>query len=136
MREVNIPEGKCVVHNLSIGYLDSSLCGVETTIRANGVVCNDGKFEQFEIREEDADLMSFLEGHKAWSFYAYGSIHIFDELNYVDMYIAPINFDKYKYIFPELGKIQLPLESYLSKDYDQMRGSFNLSDWSCRSDTY
>ena len=134
MKKVIVPNGKCVIHNLTVGFLDSSLCGVETTIRANGVVCNDGKFEQFEIREEDTDLKTFFEVHKAWTVYAYGSVHIFDELNYVDMYIAPINFDKYKSVFPALNELQLPLESYLSKEYDQMRESFALNDWSCRND--
>ena len=123
-----------MVHNLSIGFMDSSLCGVETTLRASGVVCNHGRFEQFEISEEDVDFKEFLEAHKTWTFYAYGSVHIVDELNYVDVNVAPINFDKYKYIFPELGKIQLPLESYLSEVYAQMREGFDLKDWASRVD--
>lgn len=134
MRNVIIPDGKTVAHNLTIGFLDSSLCGVETTIRASGVVYKDGRFEQFEISEEDISVKEFLEAHKTWTFYAYGSVHIFDELNYVDMDVAPINFGKYKSLFPELADIDLPLESYISDAYSVMRNGFDFSDWSYRID--
>lgn len=134
MREVIIPEGKCVFHNISIGYLDSSLCGIETVISVQGLVCVNGEVAHFVHEEQDVSLQSFLSENRDCTFYAYGSVHIFDELNYVDVSVAPINFDKCKMLFPEIADVQLPLESYLSDVYDKMREGYDLKDWTSRAD--
>lgn len=140
-----IPVGKCVAHHLTIGFMDDSRSGVELAISARMLVNKGDEIVPEEIQETDMELSEFLTIAPGMTVYAYGHVHIIDELRHIDIDVAPCMFDTIKHLFPKLADITLPIESYTSNVYHIMRDSMHdkwdeqmidmeLSDWMPRDD--
>lgn len=145
MGTLQIPEGKKVVSYLSIGYLDDSLNGIETFIKAIGLLCENGKIYQFEYTETDMNFATFMQTYPDLTYYAHAPVHIYNELNYMDIEVAACMFDQVKSLFQELTDITLPQESYCSHVYHAMRDAMRdridsdnwdylFGDYQCRED--
>lgn len=118
-----IPEGKCVIHKLTIGFLDDSLSGHDHLICAEGLMHKNNSVEKFEYHSTESTIDQFLAEYPGLSFYTYGTVHILDEPRFLDLSIATIAFDEIKGLFPELRTVILNLESYLSTEYDAMKAA-------------
>ena len=138
-------EIKAVIHHLTIGFLDGSRSGVDLAISARMLVHKGGEIVPEEIQETDMPLSEFLTIAPGMTVYAYGHVHIIDELRYIDIDVAPCMFDTVKHLFPELANITLPIESYTNDVYHIMRDSMHgkwdeqridmeLGDWFPRDD--
>ena len=132
MTGINIQEGKSVVHELTVGFFDSSMCGIENVVSAKGLISKEGNVCEFEITEFDISLGEFLTKYANLTFYSFGSFRYFNELQYVDICIAILMFGKYKTMFEDLQCESLPLESYLSTEYSNMKSGFQVPEWACR----
>ena len=102
LQNTTIPEGYCVIIDLDVSILDGRSCGVDSELKAQGFVYKEGKVEPYSFETLDFEETDFFETHKSSIFLEDGKLHVWDELQQMDVNTILNNLNICAELFPEL----------------------------------
>ena len=102
LQNTTIPEGYCIIVDLDISILDGRSCGVDSELKAQGFVYKEGKVEPYSFETLDFEDTDFFESHKTSVFLEDGKLHIWDELQQMEVNTILINLNTCAELFPAL----------------------------------
>lgn len=97
-----IPEGYCCITSLDISILDGRSCGVDSILRAEGLLFRNGKVEPYSFETYDFESTDFFQRHASSIFLSDGKLHISGELEEMEINTVLRNLDTCAGLFPEL----------------------------------
>lgn len=97
-----IPEGFCCINDLSISYIDGRSWGVDSEIKAAGLIYKNGSVEKYEFTETDLSFSQFADLHKNCVFAMDGKLQMSNELEELQLSTVIRSFDICARICPEL----------------------------------
>lgn len=100
--KTEIPEGFCCINDLSIAFFDGRSCGTDSEIKAQGLICRNGKIEEYSFCECDLSFSDFVEAHKDCAFSMDGKLQFYNELEELELRTVIRSFDICARICPEL----------------------------------
>lgn len=128
-----IPEGFCCINELSVSFLDGRSCGVDSEIKATGLLFKNGEVEEYEFCEIDMDFAEFVESHKNCVFMADGTLKFCNELDEFEINTVIRQFDLCARICPDLESyVHLNLASSTSEkgiQFEKMMYLFKADDF-------
>lgn len=128
-----IPEGFCCINDLSVSFLDGRSCGVDSEIKATGLLFKNGEVEEYEFCEIDMDFAEFVESHKNCVFMADGTLRFRNELDEFEINTVMRQFDLCARICPNLeAYVHLNLASSTSEkgiQFEKMMYLFETDDF-------
>lgn len=80
-KRTQIPDGACFIDILEIEFLDGRSCGVDSHVRASGLVYQNGRAEEYLYDEYDVVYNDFFAAHKDCIFISDGNLRLYDELD-------------------------------------------------------
>ena len=129
----DIPDGFCCINELSISFLDGRSCGVDSEIKATGLIYKDGQVEEYTFCEIDIDFAEFVEMHKDCVFMTDGTLQFFNELDEFQITTVMRSFDLCARICPDLEQyVNLDLVSNSSQKgirFEKMKYLYEGNDY-------
>ena len=102
LQNTTIPEGYCIITGLDISILDGRSCGVDSELKAQGFLYKNGKVEPYSFETLDFEETDFFEIHKSSVFLEDGKLHVWDELQQMDVNTILFNLNTCAELFPAL----------------------------------
>lgn len=130
LQNTTLPEGYCCITSLDVSILDGRSCGIDSELKAEGLLYKNGKVELYTFETYDFEATTFFEDHKSSIFLSEGKLHIWDELQEMEMNTILGNLSICAGLFPELKPATSltveshPLEYLKAKDlYEKIEPS-------------
>lgn len=102
LQNTTIPEGYCCITSLDISILDGRSCGVDSILKAEGLLFRNGKVEPYSFETYDFESTDFFQSHASSIFLSDGKLHVTGELEEMEINTVLRNLDTCAGIFPEL----------------------------------
>jgi len=116
-----IPDGTCFIDSLEISFFDGRSFGVESQIKASGLLYREGTVESYSYDECDIDIDDFMAEHKDCFFVSDGLLRIMDEIAELEVSSKIRNIGKCSEFFFQLSAPkELKIESS-SIMYEKMK---------------
>lgn len=97
-----IPEGFCCVDKMDVAFFDCRNCGADSQIKVSGLQYKDGKVEAYSYEALDFDISAFAQAHQNCVFLSDGDLHVFHELEELEITSFIRNLDSLRTLCPEL----------------------------------
>lgn len=129
----DIPDGFCCINELSVSFLDGRSCGVDSEIKATGLLFKNGEVEEYEFCEIDMDFAEFVDSHKNCVFMSDGTLKFRNELDEFEINTVMRQFALCARICPDLeAYVHLDLASSTSEkgiQFEKMMYLFETDDF-------
>ena len=97
-----LSEGLCCIDNLDIALFDGRSCGVDSEIKASGLVYRGGKVEEYSFDAHDISFQEFADAHKDCLFISDGKLHLWNQLEEMEISSVIRGIHSCAKLFPEL----------------------------------
>ncbi len=104
LQNTHIPEGMCCIDNLELSYIDGRSWGVDSQIKASGLLYRNGRVEEYTFDECDFPFADFIATHKNYVFVSDGTLKLWNELEETEITSKLRNTDFCSHMFPELSQ--------------------------------
>ncbi len=124
LQNTTIPEGYCCITHLDISLLDGRSCGVESALALKGLRSTNGKIEEYAYQTYDFEYSDFFDTHKNCIFLSDGTLHIWDELQQMEVTTILSNLASCAEIFPLLQQFATLQVEHMPLAYLKMKQLF------------